>query len=181
MARLLAVAATDDEAEQIARNGVGDRCLRPRCRGLSMGLTPTARWPSASRATCLIRIIWGSPARVRDELAACPVMRLRYLMIAPLSHGRSCASRRRCCQLCERRRGVAPWRGRHRSAHRRPGARWSAAHPEHGERQQLRDLEDEDLVAPPVVDADADQGDDHARHHRPEEAPVEGADRACGR
>ena len=33
------------------------------------------------------RIMWGSPARVRDELARlAEVMRLRYLMIAPLSH-----------------------------------------------------------------------------------------------
>jgi hypothetical protein len=31
--------------------------------------------------------VWGSPARVRDELARLgEVMHLRYLMIAPLSH-----------------------------------------------------------------------------------------------
>ena len=33
------------------------------------------------------RVVWGSPARVRDELARLTdVMRLRSLMIAPLSH-----------------------------------------------------------------------------------------------
>ena len=33
------------------------------------------------------RIVWGSPARVRDELARLrEEMRLEYLMIAPLSH-----------------------------------------------------------------------------------------------
>jgi alkanesulfonate monooxygenase SsuD/methylene tetrahydromethanopterin reductase-like flavin-dependent oxidoreductase (luciferase family) len=33
------------------------------------------------------RIVWGSPARVRDELARLgEEMRLHYLMIAPLSH-----------------------------------------------------------------------------------------------
>ena len=90
MARLVAVAATDEEAEQVARagaawtigayaHGEGDR--QRATTGRRRGRRP------ASRATSRDRIIWGSPARVRDELARLrEVMRLRYLMIAPLSH-----------------------------------------------------------------------------------------------
>jgi alkanesulfonate monooxygenase SsuD/methylene tetrahydromethanopterin reductase-like flavin-dependent oxidoreductase (luciferase family) len=73
MARLVAVAATDAEAEEVARAG--------------------AQWTVASYigggAEEYVRdkIIWGSPARVRDELDRLrEVMRLNYLMIAPLSH-----------------------------------------------------------------------------------------------
>jgi len=73
MARLVAVADTDAEAEEVARAG--------------------AQWTVASYigggAEDYVRdkIIWGSPARVRDELDRLrEVMRLNYLMIAPLSH-----------------------------------------------------------------------------------------------
>jgi alkanesulfonate monooxygenase SsuD/methylene tetrahydromethanopterin reductase-like flavin-dependent oxidoreductase (luciferase family) len=73
MARLVAVADTDAEAEEVARAG--------------------AQWTVASYIGGVAeeyvrdKIIWGSPARVRDELDRLrEVMRLNYLMIAPLSH-----------------------------------------------------------------------------------------------
>ena len=82
MARLVAVAETDAEAEEIARAGaqwtVGRRHDRRRDAD-----------DESRRIEEYVRdhIIWGSPARVRDELARLrEVMRLNYLMIAPLSH-----------------------------------------------------------------------------------------------
>jgi alkanesulfonate monooxygenase SsuD/methylene tetrahydromethanopterin reductase-like flavin-dependent oxidoreductase (luciferase family) len=88
MARLIAVAATDDEAEEVARAGAawtigayahGDGATSIGWSGDDVG----ARIESYVRD----RIIWGSAQRVRDELARLgEEMRLEYLMIAPLSH-----------------------------------------------------------------------------------------------
>ncbi len=85
MARLLAVAGTDEEAERVAHAGAAwtigayahDAKVAP------AGDDVAARIEGYVRD----RIIWGSPSRVRDELARLSEeMRLHYLMIAPLSH-----------------------------------------------------------------------------------------------
>ena len=90
MARLVAVAATDDEAERDRprRRGVDDRRVRPRRAAPEHGArSPTATSPPASRATSTSASCGAQPARVRDELARlAEEMRLDYLMIAPLSH-----------------------------------------------------------------------------------------------
>jgi alkanesulfonate monooxygenase SsuD/methylene tetrahydromethanopterin reductase-like flavin-dependent oxidoreductase (luciferase family) len=87
MARLMAVAATDEEAERVARAGAA----------WTIGAYAHDAAPSTGIAnddvTARIegyvhdRIVWGSASRVRDELARLTdEMRLHYLMIAPLSH-----------------------------------------------------------------------------------------------
>jgi alkanesulfonate monooxygenase SsuD/methylene tetrahydromethanopterin reductase-like flavin-dependent oxidoreductase (luciferase family) len=88
MARLLAVAATDDEAEAVARAGAawtigayahGDGATSIGWSGDEVG--------ARIESYVTDRIIWGSAPRVRDELARLrEEMRLEYLMIAPLSH-----------------------------------------------------------------------------------------------
>ena len=88
MARLVAVAATDDEAEEVARAGaawtVG--AYAHDAGAASMGWTGDDLAARVDRYVA-DRIVWGSPARVRDELDRLrEEMRLRYLMIAPLSH-----------------------------------------------------------------------------------------------
>jgi alkanesulfonate monooxygenase SsuD/methylene tetrahydromethanopterin reductase-like flavin-dependent oxidoreductase (luciferase family) len=91
MARLLAVAATDEEAEDIARTGAA-WTIGAYAHDLTPGPGPREVQQSADVAERIEgyvrdRIIWGSPARVRDELARlAEEMRLHYLMIAPLSH-----------------------------------------------------------------------------------------------
>jgi alkanesulfonate monooxygenase SsuD/methylene tetrahydromethanopterin reductase-like flavin-dependent oxidoreductase (luciferase family) len=89
MARLVAVAATDEEAEQVARNGaawtVGAYAHGPGAS--SMGFDADGEVAARVEGYVRERIVWGSAARVRDELARLgDEMRLRYLMIAPLSH-----------------------------------------------------------------------------------------------
>jgi alkanesulfonate monooxygenase SsuD/methylene tetrahydromethanopterin reductase-like flavin-dependent oxidoreductase (luciferase family) len=89
MARLLAVADTDDEAEEVARAGaawtVG--AYAHGAGGASMGYVSDDDLAARIEGYVRDRIVWGSPARVRDELARLgEEMRLHYLMIAPLSH-----------------------------------------------------------------------------------------------
>ena len=91
MARLVAVAATDEAAD-------GSPAPAPRGRSAPMPTVPRRRhwragragWDGAERSIeRYVRecIVWGSPGRVRDELARlADEMRLRHLMIAPLSH-----------------------------------------------------------------------------------------------
>jgi alkanesulfonate monooxygenase SsuD/methylene tetrahydromethanopterin reductase-like flavin-dependent oxidoreductase (luciferase family) len=88
MARLVAVAATDAEAEDVARAGaawtVGAYAHGKGADSMGWsGDDPGARVESYVED----RIVWGSAPRVRDELARLQEeMRLQYLMIAPLSH-----------------------------------------------------------------------------------------------
>jgi alkanesulfonate monooxygenase SsuD/methylene tetrahydromethanopterin reductase-like flavin-dependent oxidoreductase (luciferase family) len=82
MARLVAVAATDAEAREIARMGavwtIGSY--------IGAGQSATER-EELIEGYVDERIVWGSAARVRDEIARLrDVMCLDYLMIAPLSH-----------------------------------------------------------------------------------------------
>src|SRR5207249_627144 len=82
MARLVAVAATDDEAERVARAGAA-WTIGAYAHGDGFEADAAQR----IEGYVAERIVWGSAARVRDELARLrDVMRLRYLMIAPLSH-----------------------------------------------------------------------------------------------
>jgi alkanesulfonate monooxygenase SsuD/methylene tetrahydromethanopterin reductase-like flavin-dependent oxidoreductase (luciferase family) len=89
MARLLAVAETDDEAEQVARAGAA-WTIGAYAHGVgatTMGHSPDEQVAARIEGYVRDRIVWGSPARVRDELDRLRTeMRLRYLMIAPLSH-----------------------------------------------------------------------------------------------
>jgi alkanesulfonate monooxygenase SsuD/methylene tetrahydromethanopterin reductase-like flavin-dependent oxidoreductase (luciferase family) len=93
MARLVAVAATDDEAREIASAGaawtIGAYANSDR-GGIGV---PTGEGGFAADVAARIdgyvddKIVWGSPARVRDELTRLgEEMHLGYLMIAPLSH-----------------------------------------------------------------------------------------------
>ncbi len=93
MARLLAVAPTDDEAREIARTGaawtIGAYANSDR-GGIGV---PAGEGGFAADVSERIdgyvneKVVWGSPARVRDELARlAEEMHLGYLMIAPLSH-----------------------------------------------------------------------------------------------
>jgi alkanesulfonate monooxygenase SsuD/methylene tetrahydromethanopterin reductase-like flavin-dependent oxidoreductase (luciferase family) len=94
MARLLAVAPTDAEAEDIARRGaqwtVG-AYANPAKRSI-VSATATEAGPPGHQADPVSRyvddvILWGSPARVADKLAELrETIDLRYLMCAPLSH-----------------------------------------------------------------------------------------------
>ncbi len=88
MARLVAVAGTDEEAKRVARAGA-EWTIAAYAHDAGAG---SMGWPdddAAARADAYVRdrIVWGSAARVRDELARlADEMRLGYLMIAPLSH-----------------------------------------------------------------------------------------------
>ncbi len=89
MARLIAVAATDAEAEQVARAGaawtVG--AYAHGAGAASMGHAESEDLAARVEGYVNDRIVWGSPARVRDELdRLSEEMRLHSLMIAPLSH-----------------------------------------------------------------------------------------------
>lgn len=97
MARLVAVAATDEEAERVARAGaawtIGSYANDRSNVGTAFEGVPGPGSPAQSDAAARVegyvndRIVWGSPARVRDELARLSEeMRLHHLMIAPLSH-----------------------------------------------------------------------------------------------
>jgi alkanesulfonate monooxygenase SsuD/methylene tetrahydromethanopterin reductase-like flavin-dependent oxidoreductase (luciferase family) len=97
MARLLAVAATDAEAEEVARRGAewtvtayvnparrGDHDIRSR---QAQAAAPGANAVDPIRRYVDDVIIHGSPARVVAEIERLrEEMRLHYLMIAPLSH-----------------------------------------------------------------------------------------------
>jgi alkanesulfonate monooxygenase SsuD/methylene tetrahydromethanopterin reductase-like flavin-dependent oxidoreductase (luciferase family) len=91
MARLLAVAASDDEAREIA--GRGAAWTIAAYANADRGAVGVPHDMSGSDAAARVesyvndKIVWGSPARVRDELARLrDEMHLDYLMIAPLSH-----------------------------------------------------------------------------------------------
>ena len=84
MARLVAVAPTDDAAEEVARAGAA---WTLGAYGHGVSADPDAG--TGERIERYVRecIVWGSPGRVRDELARlAEEMRLHHLMIAPLSH-----------------------------------------------------------------------------------------------
>ena len=83
MARLVAVADSDAAAEEVARAGAA---WTIGAYGHGTGVTSGA---DGERVERYVRecIIWGCPARVRDELdRLAEEMRLHHLMIAPLSH-----------------------------------------------------------------------------------------------
>jgi alkanesulfonate monooxygenase SsuD/methylene tetrahydromethanopterin reductase-like flavin-dependent oxidoreductase (luciferase family) len=86
MARLVAVAGSDEEAERVARAGAAwtiGAYAHNAATGASVGDDVATRIEGYVRD----RIVWGSPARVRDELARLTEeMHLHYLMIAPLSN-----------------------------------------------------------------------------------------------
>jgi alkanesulfonate monooxygenase SsuD/methylene tetrahydromethanopterin reductase-like flavin-dependent oxidoreductase (luciferase family) len=94
VARLLAVAPTDAEAEEIARQGatwtVG-AYANPGRRSI-VSANATEAGPPGSQADPVTRyvnevIVWGSPARVADKLAELSeTIGLGYVMCAPLSH-----------------------------------------------------------------------------------------------
>jgi alkanesulfonate monooxygenase SsuD/methylene tetrahydromethanopterin reductase-like flavin-dependent oxidoreductase (luciferase family) len=93
MARLMAVADTDEEAERVAQAGaawtIGAYAHDAGTGKQAPGVTWSPGDDVATRIEGYVRdrIVWGSPARVRDQLARLSEeMRLRYLMIAPLSH-----------------------------------------------------------------------------------------------
>jgi alkanesulfonate monooxygenase SsuD/methylene tetrahydromethanopterin reductase-like flavin-dependent oxidoreductase (luciferase family) len=86
MARLVAVAETDAAAEQVARAGAA---WTLGAYGHGVGDGSAAGGDDGERVERYVRecIVWGSAARVRDELARlAEEMRLHHLMIAPLSH-----------------------------------------------------------------------------------------------
>jgi alkanesulfonate monooxygenase SsuD/methylene tetrahydromethanopterin reductase-like flavin-dependent oxidoreductase (luciferase family) len=91
MARLVAVAETDEEAERVARAGAA-WTIGAYAHNASTGnpaLQASSGDDVAARVESYVsdRIVWGSAGRVRDELARLSEeMRLHYLMIAPLSH-----------------------------------------------------------------------------------------------
>jgi alkanesulfonate monooxygenase SsuD/methylene tetrahydromethanopterin reductase-like flavin-dependent oxidoreductase (luciferase family) len=89
MARLLAVAETDEEAERVARAGaawtVG--AYAHGTGATSMGFRSQDDLAERVERYVSDRIVWGCAERVRDQLARLTEeMRLHYLMIAPLSH-----------------------------------------------------------------------------------------------
>ena len=91
MARLVAVADSDDEAERVARAGAA-WTIGAYAHDAG-GTKAIPGWPAGDDVAARVedyvrdRIVWGSASRVRDELARLSEeMRLRYLMIAPLSH-----------------------------------------------------------------------------------------------
>jgi len=93
MARLVAVAATDEEAREIARVGAAWTIgAYANADGGAIGVPVGPNGFGAdveSRIDGYVddKIVWGSPARVRDELSRlAEQMHLGYLMIAPLSH-----------------------------------------------------------------------------------------------
>jgi len=88
MARLIAVADTDETAERVARAGAG-WTLGSYAGGASANPGAPSAAEHAERVERYVGecIVWGSAARVRDELARlADEMRLGHLMIAPLSH-----------------------------------------------------------------------------------------------
>ena len=87
MARLVAVAGTDEEAREIARTGAAWTIGAYANDGKVAGVAADADVDARIQGYVDERIVWGSAARVRDELARLgEEMRLQYLMIAPLSH-----------------------------------------------------------------------------------------------
>jgi alkanesulfonate monooxygenase SsuD/methylene tetrahydromethanopterin reductase-like flavin-dependent oxidoreductase (luciferase family) len=93
MARLIALAESDAEAEQVARNGVswiaGSYINPSKATAKTAQNHPMLMQDPAERIERYIRsvVIHGSPARVVDEIARLrEEMHLDYLMIAPLSH-----------------------------------------------------------------------------------------------
>jgi alkanesulfonate monooxygenase SsuD/methylene tetrahydromethanopterin reductase-like flavin-dependent oxidoreductase (luciferase family) len=91
MARLLAVAPTDVEAEEIARRGAAwtIAAYANADRGAIGVPHEMSDVDAAARIEGYVneKVLWGSPPRVRDELARLrEEMHLNYLMIAPLSH-----------------------------------------------------------------------------------------------
>jgi alkanesulfonate monooxygenase SsuD/methylene tetrahydromethanopterin reductase-like flavin-dependent oxidoreductase (luciferase family) len=88
MARLVAVAGSDEEAERVARAGAAWTIGAYAHDTTAITGSPTHD-DVATRIDGYVRdrIVWGSAARVRDELARlAEVMHLEYLMIAPLSN-----------------------------------------------------------------------------------------------
>jgi alkanesulfonate monooxygenase SsuD/methylene tetrahydromethanopterin reductase-like flavin-dependent oxidoreductase (luciferase family) len=91
MARLVAVASTDAEAREIARAGAAWTigAYANTDRAPIGGAAHDDHGDVVTRIESYVndKVIWGSPGRVRDELARLrEVMHLDYLMIAPLSH-----------------------------------------------------------------------------------------------
>ncbi len=87
MARLVAVADTDEEAERVARSGAA-WTIGAYAHGIA-GATTSSRAEVEARIESYVRdrIVWGSPGRVRDEIARLTEeMHLHHLMIAPLSN-----------------------------------------------------------------------------------------------
>jgi alkanesulfonate monooxygenase SsuD/methylene tetrahydromethanopterin reductase-like flavin-dependent oxidoreductase (luciferase family) len=87
------VAATDDEAREIARAGAAwtiGAYANAEGGGIGVPAGPTGFGADVeARIDGYVndKIVWGSAARVRDELARlADQMHLGYLMIAPLSH-----------------------------------------------------------------------------------------------
>ena len=67
----------------------GGRWATPAITSSRAPTTASAAAADAERIERYVRdcVVWGTPRRVRDELARLTeVMRLRHLMIAPLSH-----------------------------------------------------------------------------------------------
>jgi len=86
MARLVAVAATDAEAEHIARTGAA-WTIGAYAHGNDIPAHGVVDDEARIEGYVRERIVWGSPARVRDELARLhDEMHLDHLMIAPLSN-----------------------------------------------------------------------------------------------
>jgi alkanesulfonate monooxygenase SsuD/methylene tetrahydromethanopterin reductase-like flavin-dependent oxidoreductase (luciferase family) len=88
MARLVAVAANDADAERIARNGAA-WTIGAYAHGTDGPAQGGLGGDIEERIEGYVRerIIWGSPARVRDEIARLhEEMHLDHLMIAPLSN-----------------------------------------------------------------------------------------------
>ena len=93
MARLVAVAATDEEAKDIARRGAA-WTIEAYANAERGAIAATPQRQVADHARARVdgyvndKIVWGSPARVRDQLDGLrEEMHLAYLLIAPLSHG----------------------------------------------------------------------------------------------
>ena len=125
MARLVAVAATDEEAEQIARNGAAWTigAYAHGAGATSMGHDPDGEVAERIEGYVRDRIIWGSPARVRDELA-----RLRRGDAAALPDDRPAVARvvRALHGRGARRTSDADVKVR-RDRRRRPRRRWSGS------------------------------------------------------
>ncbi len=93
MARLLAIAATDDEAEAVARRGagwmIGSYVGKPRNASPTAEDSPVDFRPDVDPVDRYVNevIVWGSPTRVVDELRRLEEeIPLGYLMAAPLSN-----------------------------------------------------------------------------------------------
>jgi alkanesulfonate monooxygenase SsuD/methylene tetrahydromethanopterin reductase-like flavin-dependent oxidoreductase (luciferase family) len=94
MARLLAVAATRSEAEQIARRGAAwtvGAYANPGRTAIGSGLTqePAASAPAVDPVERYVNdvVLWGTPSELVDKVAELnETIGLGYLMCAPLSH-----------------------------------------------------------------------------------------------